>query len=104
MNRCSNCLTESVLVKQVLPEKKYFACPSCSVTYAKDRTGTAFLLDEEVYLGPLYSATQGRVFVIKGIYIMEECESGRMIHVHDKQTGKPLKSVLDTNWLIKIKN
>lgn len=73
------------------------------MTYAKDRTGQAFMLDEEVYLGPLYKAAVGRVFIIKGIYIMEECESGRMIHVHDKVTGKPFKSILDTNWLIKIK-
>lgn len=100
--RCSNCLDESVLVFPVIPGK-YFSCPKCSVTYAKSRTGEAFMLDEDVYLRPLYSATDGRVFVIKGIYIMEECESGRMIHVFDKITGKPFKSVLDTNWLIKIK-
>lgn len=104
MNRCSNCLIESENVFEVLPDKKYFACSKCSVTYAKDRTGQAFLLNEVVGLGPLYSATQGRKFVIKGIYIMEECESGRIIHVHDVETGRPLKSVLDTNWLIKIKN
>ena|ERR1700749_1774209 len=101
--RCSNCLDESVLVFEVI-SNKYFSCPKCSVTYAKDRNGVAFMLDEEVYLMPVYSATSGRVFTIKGIYIMEECESGRMIHVHDKETGKPFKSVLDTNWLIKIKN
>lgn len=101
---CTNCLHEGDDVISVLPEKAYYACPKCSVTYAKNRTGIAFLLDEEVHLGALYEKTQGRVFVIKGIYIMEECESGRMIHVHDKETGKPFKSVLDTNWLIKIKN
>lgn len=101
---CTNCLHESEDVIAVLPDKKYFACPKCTVTYAKDRTGEAFLINEEVYLKSLYEKTQGRVFIIKGIYIMEECESGRMIHVHDKETGKPFKSVLDTNWLIKIKN
>lgn len=101
---CSNCLSEDESVFVVLPVKKYNSCKKCSVTYAKDRDGVAFLLEEEVYLKPLYSAAKDRVFVIKGIYIMEECESGRMIHVHDKETGKPFKSVLDTNWLIKIKN
>lgn len=104
MNRCSNCLIESDEVFSVIPEKKYFACPSCSVTYAKGRNGIAFLLNEDVYLMRFYSKTQDRVFVIKGIYIMEECESGRMVHVFDKETGRPFKSVLDTNWLIKIKN
>lgn len=102
--RCSNCLSEDEDVFVVLPDKKYHSCSKCSVTYAKDRNGVAFLLDEEVYLRPLYSATEGRTFIVKGIFIMEECESGRMIHVHDKETGKPFKSVLDTNWLIKIKN
>jgi hypothetical protein len=101
---CTNCLNEGDDVIVVLTEKKYYACPNCIVTYAKDRTGEAFLLEEEVYLRPLYAKTEGRRFVIKGIYIMEECESGRMIHVHDKETGRPFKSVLDTNWLIKIKN
>jgi len=100
---CTNCLTDSEEAFSVIPEKKYFACPKCSVTYAKDRNGDAFLLEEEVYLRPLYSVCEGKIFVIKGIYILEECESGRMIHVHDKESGRPFKSVLDTNWLIKIK-
>ena len=95
-------MVESEDVFAVLPGK-YFSCPRCSVTYAKDRTGVAFLLDEEVNLRPLYAGTDGRRFVIKGIYIMEECESGRMIHLHDKETNKPFKRILDTNWLIKIK-
>lgn len=102
--KCSNCLIDDETVFVVLPEKRYFACPKCSVTYAKDRTGQAFMIDEQVKLGRLYPATEERIFVIKGIYIMEECESGRMIHVFDKESGRPFKSVLDTNWLIKIKN
>lgn len=96
-------MIESADVFVVLPGK-YFSCHNCSVTYGKDRTGVAFLLDEEVYLRPLYPGTNGKVFTIKGIYIMEECESGRMIHLQDKETGKPFKRILDTNWLIKIKN
>ena len=101
--RCNNCLSEGEDVFAVLPGK-YFSCPKCSVTCAKDRTGVAFLLGEEVNLRPLYPGTNGKVFLIKGIYIMEECESGRMIHLQDKETGKPFKRILDTNWLIKIKN
>jgi hypothetical protein len=101
--RCNNCLSEGEEVFAVL-SGKYFSCPKCSVTYAKDRTGEAFLLNEAVNLRPLYPGTNGKVFLIKGIYIMEECESGRMIHLQDKETGKPFKRILDTNWLIKIKN
>lgn len=105
MNRCSNCLIESEEVFVVLSDKKYFGCPKCLVTYAKDRDGNAFMMEEEVFISHGYHPkTNGRLFVIKGIYIMEECESGRMIYLIDKETGNNLKSVLDTNWLIKIKN
>lgn len=88
-------------VFEVLPEKKYNACPVCSVTYAKNRKGFAFVLDDEVIVNGYHSALQGRPLVIKGIFIFEECESGRMIYMHDKESGKPLKSIFDTNWLIK---
>lgn len=100
--KCTNCIEENETVFELLP--KYFVCEKCSVTYAKDRTGQAFLLDEEVLINHYHQKTEGRIFIIKGIYIMEECESGRMIYLVDKETNKNLKSVLDTNWLIKIKN
>ncbi len=101
---CSNCLEEHKDAFIVLAEKKYYACPKCSVTYGKCRTGEAFLLEEEVFINNYHAMTDGRTFIIKGIYIMEECESGRMIYLIDKETQRPLKSVLDTNWLIKKQN
>lgn len=72
------------------------------VTYAKDRTGYAFVLEQDVYVKKYHSKTEGRIFVIKGIYIHEECESGRMIYLVDKETGNPLKAMLDVNWLQSI--
>lgn len=102
---CSNCMEDREDVFEVLPEKKYNSCPKCSVIYAKNRIGEAFLLDEEVNVKQGYnSKLDGRPLIIKGIFIMEECESGRMIFMHDKESGKPLKMILDTNWLTKIKN
>ena len=89
---------------EVLPKKKYVACSKCSVTYGKNRNGQTFVLSEEVMLNRYHAKTENRVFVIEGIYIMEECESGRMCLLVDKETGKKLKSVLDINWLLKIKN
>lgn len=99
---CSNCVDEHPEAFEVLPEKKYNACPKCAVTYAKNRNGIAFLLDEDVMIKEYHKGTNDRIFTIKGIYIMEECESGRMIYLIDKETERPLKSVLDTNWLIKL--
>lgn len=101
---CSNCMEENDSVFEVLPEKKYNACAKCSVTYGKDRTGYAFIPDQEVYINDYHQKSNGRVFVIKGIFINEECESGRLVYLIDKETGKPLKSVLDCNWLIKLDN
>lgn len=88
-------------VIELLPHKKYFVCPRCSVTYSKNRHGITFFIDEEVFIEKYDSRVSGRIFIIKGIYIMEECESGRMHYLIDKETSRPLKSVLDTNWLIK---
>lgn len=72
------------------------------VAYAKNRKGEAFLLDQEVLLKNYHSKTDGRVFIIKGIYIFEECESGRLIFLIDKETNKHLKVMLDVNWLKSI--
>jgi len=101
---CSNCMEENESVVELLPDKKYHVCNKCSVTYAQDRNRVTFILDEEVMIRKYHPKTEGRTFIIKGIYIMEECESGRMIYLIDKETGKNLKSVLDTNFLIKINN
>lgn len=90
-------------VFQVVEYPKYCACPKCSVTYAKNRYGAAFLLDEEVLVKPgRHKMLNDRVMKIIGIFIFEECESGRMIWMKDKETDKPLKFILDTNWLDKV--
>lgn len=100
--KCTNCLEENPTVELVLRNENYYACAKCSVTYAKNRKGIAFLLDEEVYLNKYHSKTDGKVFMIRGIFIHEECESGRLIHLVEKETGRPLKALLDVNWLLKI--
>lgn len=99
---CSNCLEENESVFLVLVNSRnesYYSCPKCSVTYGKNRTGEAFVLEQEVLISKYHSKTEGRTFVIKGIYIMEECESGRMVYLMDKETNKPLRTILDINWL-----
>ena len=101
---CSNCVEENETVFEVLPEKKYNACNKCSVTYGQNRKKETFVLDEEVFINKYHSKTENRIFIIKEIFIFEECESGRMAHLIDKETGNKLKSVLDINWLLKIKN
>lgn len=99
---CSNCMEERSDVFMVLEKEKYCACPKCSVTYAKNRDGVAYLLEEEVFVTGRHPKLDGRSLVIIGIFIFEECESGRMIWMKDKETEKPLKIILDTNWLNKI--
>jgi hypothetical protein len=100
---CSNCLEDREDVQFLLAEIKYAFCGKCSVTYAKDRKGNTFVIDEEIMFRLDYHPkTKDRVFVIKGIYIFEESESGRLIHLHDKETGRPMKMVFDTNWLLKL--
>lgn len=102
--RCSNCLEDRDDVVIVSEKRKYSVCPNCIVTYGKDRSGTTFFPDEEVYIKHGYhSGCDGRIFIITGIFIFEECESGRMVTLKDKETGKRFKSELDINWLIKIK-
>lgn len=102
---CTNCLKSREDVFQVFMGENFYACPGCTVNYAKDRTGFAFMLKNEVTIKnglmdiPFWTKCKDRVFVIKGIYIHEECESGRMIFLVDKVTGRNLKSMLDVNWL-----
>ncbi len=99
--KCSNCLKDKEDVFLVLKNENYYACPDCMVNYGKNRNGLAFLLDEEVFIKKYHTKTDGRIFIIKGIFIHEECESGRLIFLIDKETGNPLKSMLDINWLMK---
>lgn len=100
---CSNCLNEGIEPFKVPVEGEYFACKKCSVTYGKDRKGNTFLLDETVLINNYHKKTDKRFFIVKGVYIFEECESGRMVFLVDKETGRPLKSILDVNWLVKTK-
>jgi hypothetical protein len=103
--KCSNCLSEGDDVVLVSAKRKYYACPKCIVTYGRDRDGSTFFPNDEVYIKPGYhSACNGRIFIITGIFIFEECESGRLVTLKDKETGNPFKSELDINWLTKIKN
>lgn len=99
--KCSNCLKTKSDVYLVLKNDNYYSCPECTVTYGKNRKGIAFLLDEEVFINNFHSKTDNRIFVIKGLYIFEECESGRLVFLIDKETSAPLKSMLDVNWLMK---
>lgn len=98
---CSNCLEDRPEAHVLIPEKKYSVCDKCSVGYAKNRYGIAFVVDEDVMIKNYHSKVENRLFTIKGIFVLEECESGRMIYLVDKETQRPLKSVLDTNYLIK---
>lgn len=103
--RCSNCLYEGDDVIRALVKRDYFVCPDCSVTYGKDRYGNTFILQEEVFVKAGYNQKMDeRIFIITGIFIFEEAESGRMVTLKDKITGNSFKSELDINWLTKIKN
>ncbi len=101
--RCSNCLEEREDVVLALPSRKYYVCGACAVTYGKNRKGEIFFPNEEVHIDDFNPKTNGRIFIITGIYILEECESGRMVTLKDKETDRPLKTELDINWLLKIK-
>lgn len=104
VNRCSNCLTEGGDVIKPIENRDYYVCSECSVTYGKDRNGVAFILEEEVKIHGYHSAMDNRIFIIKGIYIFEESESGRMVLLEDKESGRKTKSIFDINWLIKTNN
>lgn len=68
---------------------------------AQNRYGMSFSVDEIVTVNGYHPMLEGRKLVIKEIIEFESCESGRMITLEDMETGKPLKSQLDTNWLTK---
>lgn len=103
---CSNCMEENESVVMVCEDRKYAVCNKCEVAYGKNRDGVTFFPDEEVLLkdGGNFKVLKERPLIIKGIYIFEECESGRMVLLRDKETNKKLTHIFDINWLIKIKN
>ncbi len=102
---CSNCMEENESVKMICEDRKYAACEKCEVAYGENRNGITFLPKEEVLLkdGGNFKILRDRPLIIKGIYIFEKCESGRMVWLKDKETDKPLKNIFDINWLIKLK-
>lgn len=98
-------MEENDTVVMVCESRKYTACNNCKVNYGKNREAVTFYAEEEVLLhdGGNFKILKNRLLIIKGIYIFEECESGRMVWLKDKETNKPLKNIFDINWLIKIK-
>jgi hypothetical protein len=99
-------MEENESVKMICEDRKYAVCHKCTVTYGKDRNGVTFFPGEAVKLkeGGNYKVLVDKIQIIEGIYIFEECESGRMVLLRDNETNKTLKRIFDINWLIKIKN
>jgi hypothetical protein len=98
---CHGCMSDKNDASFLLPEIKYAFCSDCSCDVAVNRKGDEFRIGEGVFLDKFHLKTEGRVFVIRGIYSVANCESGKMIFLIDKETQRPLKSMLDTNWLLK---
>lgn len=99
MNRCSNCHIEYDIELFNVEKIGLQFCVKCKTTYGKNRSGYAFMQGVEVNIVNYHKLTEGRVFIVKSIFIYDGCESGRMAYLVDKETGKPLKSFLDVNWL-----
>lgn len=73
---------------------------------AKNRKGVTFRIGEEIMMvdSPIqYPAMLGQLLIIEDIIPWDNCESGFMIQVKHKETGKSFKSRLDTNWFKKTK-
>jgi hypothetical protein len=99
-------MEENESVVMICEDRKYAACSKCTVTYGQDGKGDTFFPEEEVLLkdGGNFTKLINRPLIIEGIYIFEECMSGRMVLLRDKETNKKLTHIFDINWLIKIKN
>lgn len=104
MDRCSNCKKDYEIPLFPSEDGRYKFCMSCHVSYGKNRTGFAFMTTNEVYLKNYHSKTDGRIFIVKGIFIYDACESGRLVYLVDKESGRPLKQMIDVNWLEYIDN
>jgi hypothetical protein len=103
-NRCSGCHRDYEVPLFPSEDGSLRFCISCHVTYAKNREGFAFMNGNEVYVSGYNKMCEGRIFIIKGIFIYESCESGRVVHLVDKETGRPMKKMIDVNWLTIIQN
>lgn len=99
MVRCSNCHKEYDIELFHTEKNDLQFCVNCKTTYGKNRDGFAFMQGVEVNIINYHKLTEGRVFIIGSIFINGGCESGRVAYLVDKETGKPLKSFLDINWL-----
>lgn len=99
MNSCSNCKKDYDVDLFPSEDGRLRFCISCRVGYAKNRSGFAFMTANEVFIKDYHPKTNGRIFIIKDIFIYESCESGRMVYLVDKETGRPLRAMIDANWL-----
>jgi hypothetical protein len=100
MNRCSNCHNEYEESDLFYSERRDMQfCMKCKVTYGKNREGFAFMQGMEVLVPGFHSASDGRVFIVRSIFINSNCESGRLAYLVDKETDRPMKGFLDVNWL-----
>lgn len=99
-------MAENESVIMVCEDRKYAACSECEVGNGKDRNGVSFFKGEAVLLkdGGNFKILKDKIQTIQGIYIFEDCESGRMVLLKDNESNKTLKRIFDINWLIKIKN
>jgi hypothetical protein len=74
---------------------------------AVNRKGETFEEGEDVMMVDfpvLYPQMTGQLLTITGINEYDGCESGFQIQAMHKETQKPFKSKLDTNWFKKIKS
>ena len=82
-------------------KRKYYACPKCIVTYGKDRYGNTFFPNEAVYIKPgFHPGCDGRVFIITGIFIFEECESADARGIDVRELSEPADGRLDVLQLL----
>lgn len=102
MDTCSSCNKNKDEVFEILIEKGTHDCKKCMSCYGKNRDGLSFMVPEEVLINNFHPMTNGRIFQLKAIHIYDGCESGKKAFLIDKQTGRHLKYMLDTNWLKKI--
>ena len=99
MNICSNCKKEYEAPLFKSADGRLQFCISCHVTYGKNRDGFAFMSGNTVYLKNFHIKTNGRIFIVKEIFMYEPSESGRFVYLVDKETERPLQPMIDVNWL-----
>jgi hypothetical protein len=94
---CSNCGQDN---QWMTTNGSHSFCPACRVSYGKNRSGFSFMPNMEVYIDNFHPKTDGRIFIVKDMFKCSPgCESGVMVLLMDKETGRQMKSFLDVNWL-----